>query len=162
MNQAIVPLRAAGPSELLRRCIAWLDGIPHAAVAVIARVGLAGVFFQSGRTKVDGLRVTDTAVELFRSEYQLPLIDPALAAHLAALAEHVFPVLLVIGLATRLSAAALLAMTLVIQVFVYPDAWPTHATWAAGLLLLMARGPGVLSIDHLLARGIFGPARPAA
>ena len=79
-------------------------------------------------------------------------MDPIVAAHLAALAEHVFPVLLVLGLATRFSALALLLMTLVIQNFVYPDAWPTHGTWAALLLLPMARGPGGVSLDHLIAR----------
>lgn len=142
---------------LVHRAVGWLDRIPHAAVALVARLGIAGVFLQSGRTKVEGWRVTESAIELFRSEYQLPLLDPTLGAHLAALAEHVFPILLVAGLATRFAAAALLLMTLVIQIFVYPDAWPTHATWAACLLLLMARGPGALSLDHLL----FGPgARP--
>jgi putative oxidoreductase len=149
----------ATAAVLLERCIAALQRIPHSAVALVARFGIAGVFLQSGRTKVDGWQVTDTAVELFRSEYQLPLIDPALAAHLAALAEHLFPVLLVLGLATRFAAAALLLMTLVIQIFVYPDAWPTHATWAACLLLLMARGPGVLSLDHLAARHFAGRKR---
>jgi putative oxidoreductase len=68
------------------------------------------------------------------------------------MAEHVFPFLLLIGLATRFSALALLGMTLVIQLFVYPDAYATHGTWAALLLYLMARGPGALSIDHWLAR----------
>jgi putative oxidoreductase len=149
-------VHSATPSNALvrivHRAVAWLDRIPHTAVAVVARLGMAGVFFQSGQTKVDGWRVTDTAIELFRSEYQLPLIDPAVAAHLAAAAEHAFPLLLVAGLATRFAAAALLVMTLVIQIFVYPDAWPTHATWAACLLLLMARGPGVLALDHLFGR----------
>ncbi|MNC67723.1 hypothetical protein D3C75_1182460 [compost metagenome] len=82
----------------------------------------------------------------------MPLLTPELAAHLAAFAEHFFPVLILVGLATRFSALALLGMTLVIQTFVYPDAYPTHGTWAAVLLYLMARGPGAFSIDHLLAR----------
>jgi putative oxidoreductase len=148
------PVQTATPASataaLAHRTVAWLDRIPHAAVALVARLGIAGVFFQSGQTKVDGWRVTGSAIELFRSEYQLPLLDPTLATHLAAAAEHAFPVLLVAGLATRFAATALLVMTLVIQIFVYPDAWPTHATWAACLLLLMARGPGALSLDHLL------------
>jgi putative oxidoreductase len=120
-------------------------------VLLVSRVGIAAVFFASGRTKVSGLlSVTDSAVELFRSEYRLPLVDPVLAAHAAAYAEHLFPVLLVLGLATRGAALALLGMTLVIEVFVYPDAWPTHLSWAAPLLLLAARGGGAWSLDRLL------------
>ena len=96
-----------------------------------------------------GVQLPDAdAIELFRSEYKLPLIDPTLAAYLAAFAEHFFPVLLVIGLATRFAALALLFMTLVIEIFVYPDAWPTHGTWAACFLILMTRGAGLLSLDH--------------
>ena len=121
------------------------------AVLLAGRVGIAAVFFLSGRTKVDGiLHVTDNAVALFRDEYKLPWIDPAVAAHLAAWSEHLFPLLLVLGLATRASALALLAMTLVIEVLVYPDAWPTHLTWAAPLLLLAARGGGAWSTDRAL------------
>ena len=82
----------------------------------------------------------------------MPLLSPEVAAHLAAFAEHGFALLILLGLATRVSALALLGMTLIIQTFVYPDAYPTHGTWAAILLYLMARGPGALSIDHLLAR----------
>ena len=120
-------------------------------VLAISRVGIAAVFFYSGRTKVEGfLGVTDGAVALFRDEYRLPLVDPALAAHGAAYAEHLFPLLLVLGLGTRLSALALLGMTLVIEVFVYPDAWPTHLSWAAPLLLLAARGGGAWSADRWL------------
>ena len=96
--------------------------------------------------------VNQSAVDLFRSEYKLPLIDPTLAAYMSAIAEHLFPVLLVIGLATRLSAFALLIMTLVIEIFVYPDAWPTHGTWAACFLVLMVQGPGKVSLDHWIAR----------
>ena len=121
-------------------------------VLLVSRAAVAAVFFLSGRTKVDGvLHVTDSAVGLFRDEYRLPWIDPSLAAHGAAWAEHVFPILLMLGLATRASALALLAMTLVIEVFVYPDAWPTHLTWAAPLLLLAARGAGAWSLDRALA-----------
>jgi putative oxidoreductase len=117
----------------------------------IQRFGVAAVFFQSGRTKVEGLfTIPETTVELFRSEYALPLLPPEVAAYMAAGAEHLFPLLLVLGLFTRLSAVALLAMTLVIQVFVYPDAWPTHLSWAGLLLPLIAMGGGRLSLDRLL------------
>jgi putative oxidoreductase len=146
----IAMLSQSGPAGLVRRLHGWMAGIPYSAVALVARLSMAGVFWRSGQTKVEGWRVTDSAIELFRSEYQLPLLDPVLAAHLAAVAEHVFPVLLVVGLATRFAALALLIMTLTIQVFVYPDAWPTHGTWAACFLLLMAHGPGRLSADWLL------------
>jgi putative oxidoreductase len=136
--------------------IDWLIGamaaIPYWFVALITRISIAGVFWQSGRTKVDGFRVTDSAIELFRSEYRLPVIDPVVAAHLAAFAEHFFPILLVLGFATRFAALTLLGMTLVIEIFVYPDAWPTHGTWAACLLILMTRGPGLMSLDGLIAR----------
>ncbi len=135
-----------------RRIIGWMEAIPYSFVALIARLSIAGVFWQSGETKVDGWHVTASAIELFRSEYRLPLIDPTVAAYLSAFAEHFFPLLLVIGFATRLSALALLAMTLIIEIFVYPDAWPTHGTWAACFLLLMTRGAGVVSVDHVLAR----------
>jgi len=138
----------AGP---VQRLIARLECIPYWFQALLIRVSIAGVFWQSGQTKLEGWRVSDTAVELFRSEYNLPLIDPTLAAHLAALAEHVFPGLLVLGLATRFAALALLGMTLVIQIFVYPDAWPTHGTWAACLLVLIAQGAGRVSLDRLIA-----------
>lgn len=117
----------------------------------VARLGIASIFFLSGRTKVDGwLTLTPSTFELFQSEYALPLLSPTLAAYLATYAEHLFPILLVLGLCTRLSAAALLGMTLVIEIFVYPDAWSTHLSWAALLLLLIAKGAGRWSLDHLL------------
>lgn len=121
------------------------------AVLLVGRVAIAAVFFLSGRTKVSGvLDVTDQAVSLFRDEYRLPLVDPALAAHAAAYAEHALPLLLVLGLGTRAAALGLLAMTAVIEVFVYPDAWPTHLSWAAPLLLIAARGGGAWSLDRVL------------
>lgn len=134
------------------------ERIPHDLIALVARLGIAGVFWQSGQTKVEGWHVSDSAIYLFENEYRLPLLDPWLAAHAAAFAEHLFPVLLVFGLFSRLSALALLGMTLVIQTFVYPGAWPTHATWAACLLLIIAGGPGRLALDHWIA-GKLGLAR---
>lgn len=125
--------------------------IGHSLLAVAARLGIGAVFFMSGRTKVEGfLTVNDSAYTLFKEEYKVPLLPPEFAAHMAAYAEHLLPVLLVLGLATRLSALGLLGMTAVIQVFVYPDAWPTHLTWAVALLYLAGRGAGPLSLDRAL------------
>ncbi|MDE2453648.1 MAG: DoxX family protein [Burkholderiales bacterium] len=149
----------------LNRAIGLFERIPDSFIALIARISIAAVFWTSGQTKVQGFvvnvitgevhlgwpRLADSAVALFREEYRLPFIAPEIAAPMAATAEHVFPFLLLIGLATRFSALALLGMTLVIEIFVYPDAYPTHGTWAAVFLFLMAHGPGKLSIDHWLA-----------
>ena len=125
---------------------------------------VAAVFWKSGQTKIEGLaidivsgsfelgmpRLSSSAVDLFRDEYQLPLISPELGATLAALGEHVLPLLLLLGLGTRFAALGLLVMTAVIQLLVYPAAYPTHGVWAAVLLWLMVRGPGAVSIDHAL------------
>jgi putative oxidoreductase len=125
--------------------------VGHGLLAVAARVGVGAVFFLSGRTKVDGLlTVNENAVTLFQEEYKVPLLPPEFAAHMAAYAEHLLPLLLFAGLATRLSALGLLGMTAVIQIFVYPDAWPTHLTWAVALLYLAGRGAGTLSLDRAL------------
>lgn len=116
---------------------------------LVARLGIAAIFFLSGRTKVSGvLTLTDSTYELFRTEYVLPLMDPVIAAHLATYSEHLFPLLLVLGLFTRFAAVALLGMTLVIEIFVYPDAWPTHLSWAGLLLPLVALGGGAWSLDR--------------
>lgn len=152
-------------SSVVGRIVALFDRIPHALIALVARFSIAAVFWTSGQTKVQGFalnlvsgefllgwpRLSDSAVALFREEYRLPWVAPEFAAPMAALAEHVFPLLILFGLATRLSALALLGMTAVIQLLVYPGAWATHGTWAAVLLYLMANGPGRLSVDHGLA-----------
>lgn len=125
--------------------------ITDGALALCARIAIAAIFLQSGRTKVEGfLDVTPAAIELFRSEYRLPLLPPELAAHLAAYAEHLFPALLVVGLFARGAALALLVMTAVIQLFVYPDAWPTHLSWVGLLLVVIARGAGAWSVDRAI------------
>jgi putative oxidoreductase len=141
-----------GLAGLIVRANAVMASIPYWFVALIGRVSIAAVFWRSGQTKLDGWHISDTAIDLFRDEYKLPVIDPTIAAYLATFAEHFFPVLLVIGLATRFSALALLIMTLVIEIFVYPDAWPTHGSWAAIFLMLMAQGAGKISLDELIAR----------
>lgn len=125
--------------------------MPDSLLLLVARLGVAAIFFLSGRTKVEGLiDITPATYELFRTEYALPLVPPEIAAHAATYSEHLFPILLVLGLFTRPAAAALLGMTLTIQAFVYPDAWPTHLSWAAILLPLIARGGGRWSLDRAL------------
>ena len=150
----------------IRRFIAVCQKIPYSLVALLARFSIAAVFWTSAQTKVQGLvinlvegefhpgwpRLSDSAVALFRDEYKLPLLPPELAAVLAATAEHSLALLILLGLATRFSALGLLGMTLVIQVLVYPGAYATHGTWAALLLMLLMRGPGALSLDHLVAQ----------
>ena len=137
------------PFELLASYAASL--LPMSLLLLVQRLGIASIFFYSGRTKVDGLlHVNEGAIELFRYEYALPVIPPETAAYAATYSEHLFPALLVLGLFTRLSAAALLVITLVIQLFVYPDAWPTHLSWAGLLLPLIALGGGRISLDRML------------
>ena len=154
------------PPCLIKRVIQLFERIPYSLIAFIARFSIAAVFWKSGQTKVEGFavdliggtfqpgepRLAASTLPLFRSEYHVPLLSPEVAAYMAAFAEHFFPVLILIGFATRFSALALIGMTLVIQLFIYPDAYPTHGTWVAVLLLLVAKGPGRLSIDHLIAR----------
>ncbi len=123
--------------------------IPDWAMSLLARFAVAGIFWRSGQTKVTGWELNEFTFMLFETEYDLPLIPFKAAAYIATFAEHFFPFLLVIGLATRLSAGALLVMTLVIQIFVYPMSWPDHAIWALAMLFIMSRGPGILSLDHL-------------
>ncbi len=149
------PLAAQKPSGMsayLLRAYEGMGAIPYWFTALMLRIPIAAVFWRSGQTKLEGWHVSENAIALFEDEYRLPLVDPTLAAYAATAAEHLFPVLLVLGLATRFAALSLLIMTLVIQIFVYPDAWPTHGTWAACFLVLMAQGPGAISLDHLIAR----------
>lgn len=153
MKTSPSPLGApAAPAQhaLLTR---WVDAAewltPHTVLALLHRAAIASIFWRSARTKVEGwFSISDGAYALFREEYRVPLLAPELAAQLATVAEHVFALLLALGLFTRLSAVALLGMTLVIQVFVYPGAWPTHLSWAALMLYLVGRGAGRLSLDH--------------
>lgn len=140
------------PRNILRKAIDAVERVPNDMIALVARISIAAVFWQSGQTKVNGWMLSDSAIYLFENEYKLPLLSPWLGAHLAAIAEHLFPIFLVIGLASRLSALALLGMTLVIQIFVYPGAWPTHGTWAACLLFILVRGPGAISADAQINR----------
>lgn len=155
-----------GLKNLVEQFVDLCSAIPDSTIALLGRFSIAAIFWKSGQTKVQGFaidivngefslgmpRLSDSVVELFRSEYKLPLIPPELAAPMAAFAEHLFPLLILVGLATRFSALALLVMTATIQIFVYPDAYPTHGVWAAVLIFLVARGPGVFSLDHWVSR----------
>lgn len=131
----------------------WAERIPYSVVALVARLAVASVFWRSAQTKVgEYLQVKSSTFYLFREEYKVPVIPPELAAYLATYQELIGSVLLVIGLATRLTALAFIGMVAVIQVFVYPQGWPDHILWFALLFLLFARGPGAISVDHLLWR----------
>lgn len=161
---------AGADASAIARLVGWACGvfarIPYSLVALLARFSIGAVFWLSAQTKVSGFalnivtgefalgwpQLSDSALALFQDEYKLPFIAPALAAPLAAAAEHLFSALLLIGLGTRFAALGLLVMTATIQFLVYPGAYPTHGVWAAVLLWLMVRGPGVVSVDHWLAR----------
>ena len=130
-----------------------LESVPYAVLALPLRAAVAVVFWNSAMAK---LANWDTTIALFTDEYQVPLLPPELAAYMAATIELTTPILLMLGLLTRAAALVLLGMTTVIEVFVYPQAWPTHIQWAAMLLILLCRGPGKLSIDHLLWRRFAG------
>jgi len=136
----------------------WLEAgrrlaerIPYSIVALVARLAVASVFWRSSQTKVDDFfHIKDTTFFLFREEYKVPVLPPDLAAYLATYQEIIFSVCLVIGLFSRFSALALMVMVAVIQIFVYPEGWPEHILWFALLLLIIARGPGAISLDHLI------------
>jgi putative oxidoreductase len=139
--------------ELMEKGRALAERIPYSAIALASRVAVADIFWRSGRTKVNGFSIREETFYLFREEYKVPLLPPDLAAYLSTFGEHVFPVLLVIGLASRLSALALFGMTLVIQLFVVPGGWPEHILWFSLLGLIIARGPGAISLDHRVWSG---------
>ncbi len=148
-----------GPLHLIGQVFGLLEQIPYSFIALCARIFPAAVFWMSGETKVDGWHLKPSTITLFQEDYHLPLVDPVIAAHASAVAEHLFPLLLVLGLASRFAAFSLLFMTAVIEIFVYPDAWPTHGVWATCFLIIIARGPGILSLDHLIAKAA-GLAKP--
>ena len=152
MNTRYAPASApaTGPAALPALAARLL---PASLQLLAARLAVAAIFFLSGRTKVEGwFTLKESTLQLFQYEYMLPLIPPELAAQLATFAEHALPMLLVAGLFTRTAALGLLGMTAVIQLFVYPQAWPTHLSWAALLLPLIANGGGTISLDHWIKR----------
>jgi putative oxidoreductase len=150
MSSMAMPAASLRPTfAFIRHVLRVLDRVPYVLLALPLRVALATVFWSSAMAK---LANWDTTIALFVDEYQVPLLPPELAANLALTIELTTPALLVLGLLTRAAALVLLGMTTVIEVFVYPQAWPTHIQWAAMLLILICRGPGELSIDQWLWR----------
>ena len=144
---------AAGLTAQARELRDLLGRFPLPLLELLLRIGVALVFWKSGMAK---LANWDLTVALFADEYQVPLLSPDVAALLATTAELTCPVLLVAGFGARFGAAALLGMTFVIQFFVYPENWSEHLLWAALLLYVVTRGAGLLSLDHLVARRVFG------
>ena len=138
------------PLQLLEAGRSLAERIPYSAVALISRFALASVFWRSAQTKVNGFSVREETFYLFQEEYKVPLLPPDLAAYFATIGEHAFSVLLLIGLASRLSALGLFGVTVVIQLFVFPDGWPEHILWISLQLLIISRGPGTISLDHLI------------
>ena len=143
-----------GIAALPLRALSLLERLPFAIAPLFMRFGMGLVFWRSAQTK---LANWDTTLLLFREEYRVPVLPPELAAYLATAVELTAPVLLVLGLGARLGAGAMFAMTLVIQLFVYPQSYPDHLLWAGPLLYLVLRGPGTLSIDHLVRRRFVTP-----
>lgn len=140
---------ASGAAQRLAALLRIFERVPYSLLAIPLRLAVAEVFWSSGTTK---LADWDATLQLFEDDYKVPLIPPDFAAHLGAAIELSTPVLLVLGLATRPAALVLLGMTTIIEVFVYPMAWPTHIQWAAMLLVLLCRGAGKFSVDHWLWR----------
>jgi putative oxidoreductase len=144
-------------TQLIRSVLSRLEAVPLSFNGLICRLAVAGVFWRSGQTKVhDFFVINDSTFDLFRDEYKVPVVPPEIAAVMATISEHLFSALLVIGLASRLSAGALFFMTLVIEIFVYPESWPDHLMWSSALLFIILRGPGTLSVDHLIRKRFLG------
>lgn len=150
-----------------------LEQTPHSLIAFSARFSMAAIFWLSAQTKIEGFSIniisgefewgmpyfSEATISLFRDEYRLPLLSPEWAAVAATWSEHIFAVLLLIGLGGRVAALGLLVITLIIQFFVYPDAYPTHGAWAVCLIYIIAHGPGIISIDYFLKKHIKIPVK---
>jgi putative oxidoreductase len=137
------------PARLLLQVRAWLDAVPYSFLAIPLRLGVAWIFWSSAQVKLINWQRT---IEFFTEEYRVPILPPELAANMALAIEIACPILVVLGLLTRFAVLVLLGMTAVIQIFVYPEAWPTHLQWTAMMLVLLCRGAGTLSADHFLWR----------
>ena len=143
----------SSPSLLgrVQRLYDRLGLLPLSLIQLMARISMAVIFWRSGQAKAANW---DLTYQLFANEYKVPVLPPEFAATMAYTFEHYCPMFLVAGLLTRLATLPMLGMTLVIQIFVYPQAWVDHLTWATMLLLLLSRGPGVISLDHLISKAL--------
>ena len=139
----------SAPVRLFLQVRAWLEAVPYSVLAVPLRLGVAWIFWSSAQVKLINWERT---IQFFTDEYRVPILPPEIAASMALAIEITCPILLVLGLFTRFALIVLMAMTAVIQIFVYPEAWPTHLQWFAMMLVLLCRGAGTLSADHLLWR----------
>ncbi|WP_176502942.1 DoxX family protein [Cobetia sp. 5-11-6-3] len=150
LESSTTPAVRTGVAGQVLNVFVWLENLRMDAVLILMRIVIGAVFFMSAQTKVDGFALKESTFFLFEHEYALPLVPPVLAAYLATIAEHLFPLMLWLGLGSRLAALGLAGMTLTIQLFVYPEAWVTHGLWLSSLLVLVLQGPGRLSLDHLI------------
>lgn len=155
MTTTNVPHAGRGVIEIAHSTLRWLEAVPYWLLALPLRVGVGMVFWNSGQAKIASW---ETALFMFEDEFKVPILPPEVAAYIATTIELTTPILLWIGLATRFSAAALLGMTAVIEIFVYPLAWPTHLQWAAMLFVLLCYGPGKVSLDWWVRRRVLGDA----
>jgi putative oxidoreductase len=150
ISSASTAVRRASPATIVAATArAHLERFPLSIIQLAMRIGVGGIFFNAGLIKY---RSWEFTVQLFRDEYQVPLLAPEVAARIATVQELTLPILLFAGLATRLATIPFLGMLAIIQIFVYPNAWAEHLVWGSILLFLLTRGPGVFSLDHLVAR----------
>ncbi len=143
---------------LIRTILNWLEKMPHALLALLARLGLAAVFWGAGMEKMNNWKIKAETFEAFATEYKIPLLPPELATYLATAVEHVTPVLMILGLATRAAGAAMMGVIAIIFIFVHQDEWPAFVIWSSAIAYLGTKGPGALSLDHLI-RGWLLPKR---
>lgn len=143
------PMSLARPVEIARDLRSRLAAFPMSVIELGLRVGVGMVFWKSAMTK---LASWDITIQLFADEYALPVLPPEVAAYMGTTVEILGAVLLILGLGARFGALALLGLTATIQLLVYPENWPDHLFWASALLLVLTRGAGKLSLDHVIAR----------
>src|SRR5713226_7682033 len=145
------------PICLLEHGRVLAERIPYSVLALVSRLAVASVFWRSGQTKVMGFSIREETFALFRDVYKVPLLPPDVAAYVSTISEQVFSVLLVIGLASRLSAIGLLFMTAVIELFICREGCPKHIFGRVFLLQTSPGGPGSIPLNHR----IWGRGRPA-
>ncbi|MGH7069705.1 MAG: DoxX family protein [Acetobacteraceae bacterium] len=154
IDSTVSPAVRGSNSGFASHCLGWLDGVAYTWLAIPLRLAVATVFWRSAMAHLANMQTT---LYMFENMYHVPLLPPDFAAYLTVSIEVSAPILLVLGVLTRLTSLVLLGMVAVIEIFVFPQAWPTHIQWFAMLLVLLFRGSGALSIDWLVRRWLFGP-----